>query len=90
LADTGEEARQRLERAFAEWSDAIGMAPDPASRQRPAPTRRRPSGADHRHPGLATTGLLLAKTAHDSAPLRTALHAAISYLKYLAAAGDEP
>jgi len=44
LADTGEEARQRLERAFAEWSDAIGMALTPASRHGllpPGPTFRR-------------------------------------------------
>jgi hypothetical protein len=34
--------------------------------------------------------LLLAKTAHDSAPLRIALHAAITYLKQPAAAAGEP
>jgi TetR/AcrR family transcriptional repressor of nem operon len=90
LADTDETARQRLEQAFAEWGEAIGIAL----------TRLRDNGLlppDADLPALTTAtlaslqgGLLLAKTAHDSAPLRIALHAAISYLKYLAAAGDEP
>jgi hypothetical protein len=64
--------------------------PDAASRQRPA-------APDADLPALTTAtlaslqgGLLLAKTAHDSAPLRIALHAAITYLKHPAAAGDEP
>jgi TetR/AcrR family transcriptional regulator, transcriptional repressor for nem operon len=84
LADTDEAARQRLELAFADWGEAIGMAL----------TRLRDNGLlppDADLPALTTAtlaslqgGLLLAKTAHDSAPLRIALHAAISYLKHLA------
>lgn len=81
LADTDETARQRLEVAFRDWAEAIGTAL----------TRLRDNGLlppDADLPALTTAtlaslqgGLLLSKTAHDSAPLRTALGAAISYLR---------
>jgi AcrR family transcriptional regulator len=83
LADTDETARQRLEKAFRDWGEAIGAAL----------TRLRDNGLlprDADLPALTTAtlaslqgGLLLSKTARDSQPLRIALHAAISYLKHL-------
>jgi AcrR family transcriptional regulator len=81
LADTDEAARQRLEAAFRDWGEAI----------RGALTQLRDNGLlppDADLPTLTTAtlaalqgGLLLAKTARASDPLRIALHAAISYLK---------
>ena len=80
LADTDETARERLEKAFRDWGEAIGAAL----------TRLRDNGllpVDADLPALTTAtlaslqgGLLLSKTARDSQPLRIALHAAISYL----------
>ena len=85
LADTDEAARQRLDVAFRDWGQAI----------RTALTRLRDDGllpSDADLPVLTTAtlaslqgGLLLSKTARDSAPLRIALDAAISCLKQLAA-----
>lgn len=86
LADTDETARQRLDAAFRDWGEAIGTAL--------ANLRGHgllPPDADL--PALTTAtlaslqgGLLLSKTMRDSAPLRIALHAAISYLKRQATA----
>jgi AcrR family transcriptional regulator len=86
LADIDETARLRLQTAFQDWGEAIHLAL----------TQLRGNGLLPRDADLSelTTatlaslqgGLLLSKTAQDSAPLRTALRAAINYLKFVAAA----